>query len=149
MKKKMTLRLLSVLMLMMTLVACQPKTEAPKDQENLVETTVQEEVAEKQEGVEAKKTVQVTLEIKVDGEDLMPAKTIDVEEGTVLMDVMKENFEIKETDGFISEIEGQAQDPEANKWWLFDLNDEMAEVGANDLTLKAGDKITWKLAVLE
>lgn len=149
MKKKMTLRLLSVLMLMMTLVACQPKTEAPKDQEILVETTVQEEVAEKQEGVEAKKTVQVTLEIKVDGEDLMPAKTIDVEEGTVLMDVMKENFEIKETDGFISEIEGQAQDPEANKWWLFDLNDEMAEVGANDLTLKAGDKITWKLAVLE
>ena len=44
---------------------------------------------------------------------------------------------------FITSINGVAA-PEGSFWSLY-LNGEQAQVGANDLYLKKGDSITWKL----
>lgn len=62
---------------------------------------------------------------------------------------MEEHYELEEADGFISAINGHEQDEEAGKYWLFDLNGEMAEVGAAELELSDGDLVEWKLEAFE
>ena len=95
-------------------------------------------------------TVEVTISVTEDGELIENGKqVVEVEEGALLLDVMKENFEIEETDTFINAINGVEQDANANKWWLFDVNGEMAQKGAAETELKAGDLIEWKLEAYE
>lgn len=94
--------------------------------------------------------VSATIKVTVDGEAIDDGEQeVEVEEGTMLLDVMEEYYEIEETDTFISSINGHAQDADANKWWLFDVNGEMSEVGAADLEVKEGDLIEWKLEAFE
>ena len=95
-------------------------------------------------------TVEVTISVTEDGELIENGEqVVEVEEGALLLDVMKENFEIEETDTFINAINGVEQDATANKWWLFDVNGEMAQKGAAETELKAGDLIEWKLETYE
>ncbi|WP_172972607.1 DUF4430 domain-containing protein [Fundicoccus ignavus] len=95
-------------------------------------------------------TVEVTISVTEDGELIENGEqVVEVEEGALLLDVMKENFEIEETDTFINAINGVEQDATANKWWLFDVNGEMAQKGAAETELKAGDLIEWKLEAYE
>lgn len=95
-------------------------------------------------------TVEVTISVTEDGELIENGEqVVEVEEGALLLDVMKENFEIEETDTFINTINGVEQDANANKWWLFDVNGEMAQKGAAETELKAGDLIEWKLEAYE
>ena len=155
MQKKLWIKWLSLLLVTFTLAGCQNK---PADQET-TESVTQESVTEtlsETESREADKSsqseaqeVEVRIEIMADDKEVVPAKTIMVTEGSILLDVMKDNYDIEEDKGFITTIEGQSQDPDANKWWLFNLNDEMAQVGAGELELQAGDKISWDLSVLE
>ena len=94
--------------------------------------------------------VSATIKVSVDGEEIEDGEqAVEVEEGNVLLDVMKENYEIEETATFISSINGHEQDNDASKWWLFDVNGEMGEVGAADYELQAGDLIEWKLEASE
>ena len=58
---------------------------------------------------------------------------------------MKEQMQIVEKDGFVSAINGIEQEPANQKYWLFDVNGEMSQVGANQVDLKQGDVIDWKL----
>ena len=95
-------------------------------------------------------TVEVTISVTEDGELIENGEqVVEVEEGALLLDVMKENFEIEETDTFINAINGVEQDATANKWWLFDVNGEMAQKGAAETELKAGDLIEGKLEAYE
>ena len=95
-------------------------------------------------------TVEVTISVTEDGELIENGEqVVEVEEGALLLDVMKENFEIEETDTFINAINGVEQDATANKWWLFDVNGEMAQKGAAETELNAGDLIEWKLEAYE
>lgn len=94
--------------------------------------------------------VSATIKVMVDGEEIDDGEqAVEVEEGTVLLDVMEEYYDIEETDGFISSINSHEQDADAGKWWLFDVNGEMGEVGAADLELQEGDLIEWKLEAFE
>ncbi|CZR08920.1 protein of unknown function [Trichococcus flocculiformis] len=97
----------------------------------------------------AEETVAVTIHVSVDGEEIEGGtKEVEVEPGAILLDVMKENYEIVEKDTFIESINGHEQDVEASKYWLFDLNGEMAPAGANDTELQEGDVVEWKLEPL-
>lgn len=98
----------------------------------------------------AEETVAITIRVSVEGEEVEGGNlSTEVEEGSLLLDVMKENFEIEETDGFITSINGHAQDDEAGKYWLFDVNGEMGMVGANQYEVQEGDLIEWNLAGME
>lgn len=87
---------------------------------------------------------QVTITLSEDGEEIS-SKEVSFEEGDNLLDVMRENFEIEEDGGFITAIDGHAQDENANKYWLFTVNGEMSQVGANELELKEGDEVVFNL----
>lgn len=99
---------------------------------------------------EAKETVAVTISL-TDGGTVIPGseKTVEIEAGANLLDVMKANYSIEETDGFITAIDGHAQVEESAetkaKYWLFDVNGEPSMVGANEVELQEGDEIVWNL----
>ena len=52
----------------------------------------------------------------------IPAKTVSFKEGTSLMEIMKENFDLVEDKGMITSIEGLAQDEAAG--YYLDLYDQ-------------------------
>lgn len=94
--------------------------------------------------------VEVTLSVTEDGELIKDGEqVVEVPEGALLLDVMKDYYTIEESESFISAINGVEQDGEAGKWWVFDLNGEMALTGAAETELQAGDLIEWKLEVFE
>lgn len=129
--KKRNLFLTLFILSMVTLSACttQPNKETPA-------TTTEETVAT------VEKTA--TVIIQEDGKEVKQ-EAVTVEPGTILFDLMSENFEIIDQDGFITSIDGIAQDEAAGKYWMYDLNGEMALKGAKELEIKAGDEILFKL----
>lgn len=121
-----------------TLAAC--GTTATDD----VDTSSVSESAGVQEDPEAST---VTISIAVDGKEIEDgSKTIEIESGAILLDVLKENYEIVEENGFITSINGHEQDEDAGKYWLFDVNGEMGLVGAEEQELNAGDLVEFNLS---
>ena len=52
---------------------------------------------------------------------------------------------VDEGAGFLSSINGNEHDMDAERYWLFYVNDDMASVGAADYEIEEGDVIEWKL----
>ncbi|WP_122647165.1 DUF4430 domain-containing protein [Enterococcus mediterraneensis] len=86
----------------------------------------------------------VTITLKEDKQQI-DSKKIEVKEKANLFDTMKENFTIKDEDGFITSIEGHEQDPKENKYWTYTINGEPAMKGAKETILKQGDKVVFEL----
>ena len=82
---------------------------------------------------------------KNENEEVITEKEIALEEGAILLDVMKEHFDIEEDDGFITSIDGVEQDVDAQLSWMYFVNDEMAPVGAGEYELSVGDKVNFDL----
>ncbi|WP_208560951.1 DUF4430 domain-containing protein [Marinilactibacillus kalidii] len=66
------------------------------------------------------------------------------EEVTVL-EVMQNQFDAVDNEGFITSIEGYEQLESKQAYWLFDINGESSTVGAGDYVLEDGDEILWNL----
>ena len=135
-------KLLLALSLSLVLFGCAP-TEEAETSSILQESTVAV-------SSEAAETVSVTISL-TDGGTVVAGseKTVEVEVGTSLFDVMKENYTIEEDGGFITAIDGQTQVEQTTdtkaKYWLFDVNGEPSMVGAADVALQEGDVIVWNL----
>ena len=126
------------------LVACGEQMPADTSGSN-VENEVSSEVASSEAEL-----VEVTLSVTEDGELITDGEqVVEVEAGAILLDVMKENYEIVEENTFISAINGVEQNADAGKWWVFDVNGAMGEKGAAEIELQAGDLIEWKLEAFE
>lgn len=90
----------------------------------------------------------VNVTISTDnGEEVISDATIEIEENEILMDVLEENFEIEDEGGFITSIDGVEQTE--NKYWLYEVNDEKASVGANEYELSPGDEVVFDLQAIE
>jgi hypothetical protein len=89
---------------------------------------------------------QVTATIIVNVQDKeVSTKEVQFQENEPLLNVMKANFDIEEEDGFITSIEGNSQDQKNSLYWVYTVNDEMTDKGAQDLLLKKDDTITFNL----
>lgn len=135
-------KLLLVLSLSFVLYGCSTTETFDTSSEELV---LSEEVSS-----EAAETVSVTISLTDGGTVIVGSeKTVEVEAGANLLAVMRENYAIEETDGFITAIDGQTQVEETAetkaKYWLFDVNGESSMVGAADVALQEGDVIVWNL----
>ncbi|GAX48083.1 DUF4430 domain-containing protein [Pseudolactococcus reticulitermitis] len=108
------------------LAACGNKAETPK------KSTV------------AQDTATITLDFEND-KKIDATKTIKINKSQTLLDALKDNFKIEEKGGFITSIDGKAQDQAANQYWLFDINGKIAEKGAADIHLKKGDTVAFYL----
>ena len=132
MKKWLLLALSSVSIL----TAC--GTNASESETINVESTETVDVIESEIGL-------VTILLKdVDGE-VVHGETIEVEEDVLVSIATEEAFEVESSGGFISVISGIEQSPDENIWWVFEINDEMVSVGAEEAVLKDGDTLVWKL----
>ena len=135
------------------LAACGEQTvQEPVDTAVETSTSVVESDASSENATPATdaELVEVTLSVTEDGELITDGEqVVEVTEGALLLDVMKDYYTIEESETFISAINGVEQDEAAGKWWLFDLNGEMAPTGAGETELQAGDLIEWKLEAFE
>lgn len=91
---------------------------------------------------------QFQMVLRVEGEDVME-ENLAFQPGEKLLDVMKKYHSIMEKDGFVERIDQYEQNPSEMKYWLFEVNGQMSQVGANQVELKEGDKVVWSLSVLE
>ena len=87
--------------------------------------------------------IRATLIIENGGTTTCEAK---ISAGSTVFDLMKAcSIPFEEEGGFVTSINGISQDPGANKFWLYYVNGEFAQVGAGDYIVQEGDEIIWKL----
>lgn len=154
MKKWLTLLLAGAV-----LTGCQSTTEeqsaeeTEQTQESSSETKSSqssETTSSNNENSSSEEMVEATaaINISVQGEDVA-SQEVTFEENEILLDVMDENFEMEYTsDGFVNSIEGHAQNEDEGLYWLFDVNGEMAPVGAGEYELSDGDQVEWTLEAM-
>lgn len=160
---------LSIAITLLVLTGCQPKkdvTETTEAETSVVETSPASEtedkttVAESATDASSKREIndsnsaepeeiQVTVTIKVDDEVLVDKEPLDTATDISLLELMKKNYTLKEDKAFVTEIEGHSQNQKENRWWLYTVNGEMAEVGAAELYLENGDHVEWTLSSLD
>ena len=87
-------------------------------------------------------TLKVTLD---NGAEVVVDEEITPEEDMSLLDAMKENCDIEESDGLITSINGNSQDFEKNIYWFYNINGEFASVGAGEYYPQDGDLIEFDL----
>src|SRR5699024_2166828 len=110
----------------------------------------QTETRENNTKSEANEEEQVSITISEDdGEEVRAEEKVDVEEGAILMDVLDENFDIEEDDGCITAIDGIENDEEEGKYWKYEVNDEMAQVGADEVEVSPGDDVVFDVQVAD
>ncbi|MEI3604706.1 DUF4430 domain-containing protein [Pseudogracilibacillus sp. SE30717A] len=136
--KKWLVSIFTVVSTLFLLIGCSNDSANTTQEENANQET--EEVQETQ--------VLVTIS-KDEGKEILSEKEIQIEENEILMDVMKENFDIEEDGGFINSIDGVAPEEDEQKAWMYFVNDEMAMVGATEYELEDGDHVVFDLQAWE
>ncbi|MEN2464808.1 DUF4430 domain-containing protein [Ornithinibacillus sp. JPR2-1] len=139
--KSLLLKLFTVLVALVVLAACgndESSNNATQNQtpnENQANTT---ETSEQQEEA----TVKIVLSKDKEAE-ILEEKEVEINEGDILLDVMKENFNAEDKDGFITSLEGLDYDEENSMSWMFSINGESSLVGAGEVELKDGDVVNF------
>lgn len=88
---------------------------------------------------------EVTIVITTANEELAN-ETVGASSDDTLMDIMESHFDVDVTEeGFVEALEGVAQDPDEGLFWVFEVNDEMVTVGAEEFVPEDQDIVTWEL----
>ena len=83
----------------------------------------------------------VTLILKTEKES--KKKSVNIQKGDTVLDVLGEVYPVQENDGFITEIDGISQDKDKGIYWMFDVNGKLGEKAANQLKVENGDEIKF------
>lgn len=127
-------KILLSLLLSVSLVGCSQVTDTI-DKANQTVEQVNETVNNVNKVVEVVNGNSLTIEVPNDFD------------GKVLMELLKANHTIDEKDGFINSVDGLVADASKKEFLAIYHNGEMATVGANDLVLKSGDKVEFKVEI--
>lgn len=121
-------KLLLLVLASFALVACGSETTGQTTKES---TPSSSEVV--------KQTITLTLETP----DGKTEETLSFKKGDTVLDILKAHHEVEETDGFITAIDGIAQDESKGLYWMFDINGTMAPQAASQMELMANDTIRF------
>lgn len=132
--KKLFFTIFTALTALFVVVGCSNDATSTPPKEETSEVTNEDQ----------EQSIVVTISID-EGAEVITEKEIAIEENAILMDVMKENFDIGEDDGFIYSIEGIEPEAGEQKAWMFFVNDELGEVGAAQYELSPGDHVVFDL----
>lgn len=103
-----------------------------------------EEVEE--QDTQASETGDITIIIsEEEADEVYSEDEISIEEDAILMDVMKDNYDIEEEEGFIHSIDGIAAEEDEQKAWIYTVNGEEALVGAAEYELSIDDEVVFDL----
>ncbi|ENH97372.1 hypothetical protein J416_05138 [Gracilibacillus halophilus YIM-C55.5] len=94
--------------------------------------------------------IDITLTISQNNQqEVMSENSYQVEQGTVLLDVLEDHHEVDVTDeGFITAIDDRTQ-VENEKYWLYFVNGEMASQSVDEYKVKDNDDIVFDLQATE
>ncbi|WP_407371050.1 DUF4430 domain-containing protein [Carnobacterium sp.] len=122
----------------LSLVACGETTMSESDSSAEKSTSLVEG--------QVKETLSIIIALEEDGKEVDTAtKNLEVSEGTTVLEALKKEYEVVEEGGYISSIEGMKQDEEAGKYWMYEVNNTKATVGADEYELQNGDLVKWFL----
>ncbi|CAM5204748.1 hypothetical protein UACE39S_05913 [Ureibacillus acetophenoni] len=130
------LKRISLLMVVViALVGCGNQTQeevkpAEQTSNNTAETNVEES--------------KVVLEVINDGKT--ESKEVTFTEGETALEVTIRELNAVEEGGFVTTINGVEAGEATKTFWALSVNGEMSMVGAGEVILKDGDKITWELS---
>ena len=101
-------------------------------------------------GNQTKEMITIVSSLEQDGKEVDGAtKKMEVEEGTTVLEVLKDQYEVVEEGGYIVSVDGMKQDEEARKYWMYEVNDKEPTVGAAEYVVKDGDQVKWALNALQ
>lgn len=85
-----------------------------------------------------------TVQLIVQSADGQPKEqTVTFEEGDSVLEILDAAYDIEETNGFITAIDGLKQDESKKTYWMYKVNGEVADKAAGELEPKPGDKIEF------
>lgn len=88
---------------------------------------------------------EITVVIKTADEELAN-EVLGVSSDDTLMEIMNVHFDMGISDeGFVESIEGVDQNPDEGLFWVFEVNDEMVTVSAEEFVPEEQDTVTWEL----
>ncbi|SDB91593.1 protein of unknown function [Pelagirhabdus alkalitolerans] len=89
--------------------------------------------------------ISVSITIAVEqGEEIIVDEEVEVEDEAILLDVLEDHYDVEVTsDGFITEIEGHSQTD--SMFWVYEVNQEEAYVGAGEYELSDEDQVLFEL----
>ena len=123
--KKVVLGLISALSVLF-LVACTPSSQMDLEQEELLKASLVVDFGDKKDSIE-----------------------VSFEQDDTVMDLLEDHFEVESEAGMVTAINGVSQDASSNTYWMYDINDELAPKGAEEMTISEGDTITFYLETFE
>ena len=89
-----------------------------------------------------------TTDVEISIKDTVNDKEILTEDAKIdengLKDYLEKNHKAVFEDGMMTELEGIKQDEKEGQYWMYYVNDQMAEVGIGDYVPKAGDEIEFR-----
>lgn len=89
-----------------------------------------------------------TTDVEISIKDTVNDKEILTEDAKIdengLKDYLEKNHKAVFEDGMMTELEGIKQDEKEGQYWMYYVNDEMADVGIGDYVPKAGDEIEFR-----
>ena len=93
---------------------------------------------------------EVRLTVTIDnGTENVTEEVVEVEEGAILLDVLKDTFYVEEDNGFITSIERVSDDADEGKFWMYSVDGESAPVGAGEYELNGGEEVVFDLQSVE
>ena len=81
----------------------------------------------------------------IESGDKQTKKEVSFTKDQTIMDVMKKEFKIEESNGIITSIDGVSQDEATKTYWMYKVNGEMAPKLAGETKLAAGDTVEFYL----
>lgn len=110
------------------------------------DSTANSETESTNENEEESDEIEITIS-KNDGDETLDQKTVSIEDGAILMDVMEENFDLEtEYEGaFVSSIDGIGPEEDEEVAWMYFVNDKTPNVGADEYELEYGDEVVFDL----
>lgn len=85
------------------------------------------------------------VQLTVDFGDEVKEESFSFKKGETVMDLLQQHFKIEEKDGLVTSINGVSQKPSESVYWMYDVNQKMAEKGVKEQKLSDGDKIVFYL----
>ncbi|WP_394019314.1 DUF4430 domain-containing protein [Anaerococcus cruorum] len=105
---------------------------------NQASNQTEETVAENPQATD----VEITIKDTVNDKEITKEEAKIDENG--LKDYLEKNHKAVFKDGMMTELDGISQDESKNQYWMYYVNDQMAEVGIGDYVPKDGDKVEFR-----